>query len=488
MARYSDALTAVNRETLKRQRRRWIAVGILAVLGLVGYSLYRQVSIINVPVDYANDEEHFKYGSIGSDVKGIPYWIWKTMPEVCPAQLPGGYASLGVIQEPGKDRPIGFSKRRVGAVDQVGPNCGLCHTASVRSSASAEPQIYLTAPANQLNLMGYFQFLFACSRDPNFTADNVLAAIGKHTDLSLADRIAYRIGVKEVRKALLERAPLFDSISANRPPWGHGRVDTFNPYKVLLFHLDMSRDTSIGTADFMSIWNQAPREGIWLHWDGNNDSVDERNLSAAIGAGATPETLDFPRIQRIKRWILTRPAPLYPFPIDYAKVAAGKPVYDRYCASCHDVGGRWFGQVTPLSELGTDPERKNSFDDAMAQRMNTIGGAAPWHFKRFRTTNGYANHPLDGIWLRAPYLHNGAVPTLRDLLNPVNERPAAFYRGNDVYDPQNVGFVSSEAQGNGRTFHRFNTSDRGNGNQGHLYGTTLSPQDKSALLEYLKTL
>src|SRR5262249_13923421 len=156
------------------------------------------------------------------------------------------------------------------------------HTASVRSSASAEPQIYLTAPANQLNLMGYFQFLFACGRDPNFTADNVLAAIGKHTNLSLADRIAYRIAVKEVRKALLERAPLFDSLSANRPPWGHGRVDTFNPYKVLLFHLDMSRDTSIGTADFMSIWNQAPREGIWLHWDGNNDSVDERNLSAAI--------------------------------------------------------------------------------------------------------------------------------------------------------------------------------------------------------------
>src|SRR5262245_16927265 len=401
MARYSDALTAVNRETLKRRRRRWIAVGILAVLGLVGYSLYRQVNIIDVPVDYAYDEEHFQYRCLGSRLKALPYWIWKTMPEVCPAQLPGGYASLGVVQEPGKDRPIGFSKRRVGPVDQVGPNCGLCHTASVRSSASAEPQIYLTAPANQLNLMGYFQFLFACGRDPNFTADNVLAAIRKHTNLSLADRIAYRIAVKEVRKAVLERAPLFDSISANRPPWGHGRVDTFNPYKVLLFHLDMSRDTSIGTAEFMSIWNQATREGIWLHWDGNNDSVDERNLSAAIGAGAAPDSVDLDRILRIKKWILKEPPPPYPFPIDLTLAASGKPLYDRYCASCHDAQGQMFGGVTPLDRIGTDAQRHDAFDEAMAGHMNTIGHAEgkPWAFRRFRTTTGYGNHPLDAIWL-----------------------------------------------------------------------------------------
>jgi hypothetical protein len=488
MSNDDDALTAVNRATLKRRRRWWIALGVVVVLALVGYSLYHQVSLVNVAVDYPNDEEHFKYGSIGSDVKGIPYWIWKTMPQVCPSQLPGGYASLGVVQESGKDTPIGFSKRRVGALDQVGPNCGLCHTASVRASASADPQTYITAPAQQLNLMGYFQFLFACARDPNFTADNILPAIEKQTHLSLVDRLAYRIAVRELRKALLQRAPLFESIAVDRPPWGPGRVDTFNPYKVLVFHLDMSNDKSIGTADFMSIWNQAPREGIWLHWDGNNDSVDERNLSAAIGAGAEPNTLDIPSIQRIKRFILTWPAPHYPFPIDYTKVAAGKPIYDRYCAACHDVGARNFGGVTPLAELGTDPERKSSFDQAMADRMNTIGAGYPWHFHRFRVTDGYANHPLDGIWLRAPYLHNGSVPTLRDLLKPVNERPVTFYRGNDVYDQQNVGFVSSEAQGNGRTFYQFDTHDRGNGNQGHLYGIGLSAQDKNALIEYLKTL
>ena len=44
--------------------------------------------------------------------------------------------------------------------------------------------------------------------------------------------------------------------------------------------------------------------------------------------------------------------------------------------------------------------------------MNTIGTGKPWKFSHFRKTKGYANMPLDGVWLRAPYLHNGSVPTL----------------------------------------------------------------------------
>jgi RoxA-like, cytochrome c-like len=486
MQKDDGTLTAVDLELIKRRRRLLIIPAIILVLALVGYSIYRQLTRIDSPVTYENDEDNFKYGSIGSDKEGIPYWIWKTMPEVCGKS--DAITSLGVLQEPGKDTPIGFSKRRVGPLEQVGPNCGLCHTGSVRREASDAPMVYTTAPAQQLNLENYFRFLFSCGSDKNFTADDFIAAIEKHTHLSLADKLIYRIAVPRVKKALEDRRPLFDSIVAGRPPWGPGRVDTFNPYKVLVFHLDMSHDETIGTADFMSIWNQAPREGVWLHWDGNNDSVDERNLSAAIGAGATPDTLDFTNILRIKRWILTKPAPLYPFGIDYAKAAAGKPIYQRYCAACHDVGARNFGQVTPLSELKTDPRRNGAFDQAMADRMNTIGAGRPWHFHRFRPTNGYANHPLDGIWLRAPYLHNGSVPTLRDLLKAEAERPKTFYRGNDVYDAQNLGFVSNLAEAGGRNFYLFDTQAKGNSNSGHFYGIDLSDADKDALLEYLKTL
>src|SRR3546814_7432400 len=75
--------------------------------------------------------------------------------------------------------------------------------------------------------------------------------------------------------------------------------------------------------------------------------------------------------------------------------------------------------------------------------------------------------PLDGIGLRAPYLHNGSVPTLRDLLKPAAARPKAFWRGDDVYDPHNVGFVSNVPAREGVEFFRYDTTVPGNSNAGH---------------------
>lgn len=167
-------------------------------------------------------------------------------------------------------------------------------------------------------------------------------------------------------------------------------------------------------------------------------------------------------------------------------MSEGRRVYEQACASCHASDGPHIGRVTDIAEIRTDPERLNSFTPALAERMNTIGKGRPWAFQHFRKTNGYANMPLDGIWLRAPYLHNGSVPTLRALLFP-DERPRVFYRAYDVYDWDNVGFVSSgpaaEAEGV-----RFDTALRGNTSGGHLYGATLSTKERADLLEYLKTL
>jgi hypothetical protein len=77
------------------------------------------------------------------------------------------------------------------------------------------------------------------------------------------------------------------------------------------------------------------------------------------------------------------------------------------------------------------------------------------------------------------------VPTLRALLYP-EERPAEFYRAYDVYDWDRVGFVAAGADAE-REGVRFSTTDRGNGNGGHLYGTTLDEASRTALIEYLKT-
>ena len=97
--------------------------------------------------------------------------------------------------------------------------------------------------------------------------------------------------------------------------------------------------------------------------------------------------------------------------------------------------------MTPIEDIGTDPNRFDSFDAGFVPYVNTLGAGYDWQFTHFQKTTGYANSPLDGIWLRAPYLHNGSVPTLWHLLNP-QDRPAVFYRGDDTYDFRNVGLQS----------------------------------------------
>jgi mono/diheme cytochrome c family protein len=436
---------------------------------------------------------HFKYGSIGTEGRvGIPYPIFRVLPVVFADKLPNrpgqGYERLGFINEPNapQGRPIGTSYKE-DRVPLVGLNCATCHTGTVRDSPASPRRIITGMPAHQMDLQGFANFLTAAARDPRFEAGTLIAAIRQaDPDFSWFNSLVYRFFViKRTRDGILERAEE-NAWFADRPPQGPGRVDTFNPYKKM-FGFDLKADLSVGTADLPPLFRQRVRDGLWLHWDGNNNEVEERNKSAAIGAGATEDSIDLASLDRIAEWTLDLPPPAAPAEkVDRAAAEKGAPIYRAACSRCHDLGASDVGMVTPLARIGTDPERANSFTAALAERMNTLGTGRPWKFSHFRKTEGYANMPLDGVWLRAPYLHNGSVPTLRALLFP-DERPAIFYRGYDVYDWQKVGFVSEgpEAEKSGV---RFDTSLRGNSNAGHTYGAELPAADREALIEYLKTL
>jgi hypothetical protein len=99
----------------------------------------------------------------------------------------------------------------------------------------------------------------------------------------------------------------------------------------------------------------------------------------------------------------------------------------------------------------------------------------------------YKARPLDGIWATAPYLHNGSVPTLYDLLLPPAQRPRSFNVGTREYDPAKAGYrTDAAASGNGFAF---TASGPGNSNEGHDYGVgRLTEEQRLALLEYLKSL
>ncbi|MEZ4428692.1 MAG: di-heme-cytochrome C peroxidase [Nannocystaceae bacterium] len=96
----------------------------------------------------------------------------------------------------------------------------------------------------------------------------------------------------------------------------------------------------------------------------------------------------------------------------------------------------------------------------------------------------YKARPLNGVWASAPYLHNGSVPTLDDLLRPPAERPREFWVGRREFDPVKVGYVSTDFEGG----FKFDTTLPGNSNAGHEFGIELSDEERAALVEYLKSL
>ncbi len=100
----------------------------------------------------------------------------------------------------------------------------------------------------------------------------------------------------------------------------------------------------------------------------------------------------------------------------------------------------------------------------------------------------YEGRVLQGVWAVAPYLHNGSVPTLNELLKPASERVATFKIG-PAYDTQNVGLAIDQPKSSS-TLRTTDCSDRNSGDSrcGHEYGVHLQDEDKKALLEYLKTL
>ena len=135
-------------------------------------------------------------------------------------------------------------------------------------------------------------------------------------------------------------------------------------------------------------------------------------------------------------------------------------------------------------------------------RPNGIRDGIPGPDGAVRTA--YKARPLNGVWATAPFLHNGSVPTLYDLLSPWTERPRSFWLGNREFDPVKVGYRTEPIQGGFRLVAVDANGQfvRGNGNGGHLFespatpeqrrpgtiGRYLEPQERRALVEYLKTL
>lgn len=482
-----------------------IAAAVLAVLAIfiafvAWYKVFREVP--QPEWITSNDSYNFLYGSIGAEEEaGVPYWIWLVLPRMFPEYLPGpgGYASVGLPWEEGREMPAGFTKRTIG-FPRVGNNCALCHALSYRLKEDEAPTIVPAGPGNTQRVQQLIGFFASAARDPRFTAGDIMEQVNLVTHLSPVDKAIYRFAIPRVREALITQGKEF-AWAAARPPWGPGRDAPMNLTKFNF--LKMPVDHSVDNTDFPAIWHLSVREQpgrtyepgkpvstitahtMLMNLDGATTSFRSVVIDSALGLGARNTPFFNRRIPQLLDWLKKFTPPKYPFPVDRAKSARGAAVFEAQCAACHAPGrDNRLGTVVPIAEIGTDPERLDAWrGTGAAKRANEKVASMGIVRTPMIETDGYVAVHLEGLWLRGPYLHNGSVPSVRDLLNPPAERPRSFYRGYDVIDPVGVGFVSTGPQG-----WRYDTAARGNGNGGHLYGTTLPAAEKEDLLEYLKTL
>ncbi|HEV3258276.1 MAG TPA: hypothetical protein VG013_15460 [Gemmataceae bacterium] len=208
----------------------------------------------------------------------------------------------------------------------------------------------------------------------------------------------------------------------------------------------------------------------------------------------------------IQAYILSLEPPPYPFPIDRALAQKGETVFRATCARCHGTYGKdWTypNKIVPMGVIGTDRTRFEGISAKAGRYYNQSWFAHEKHGwladdYSARVLAGYQAPPLDGIWATAPYLHNGSVPTVYQLLNS-KTRPRIFTRsfrtGREDYDPVKLGWrvrVRERGPDPGQpAFERrkvYDTRMPGRGNGGHTFGDHLTEPERLAVIEYLKTL
>ena len=260
------------------------------------------------------------------------------------------------------------------------------------------------------------------------------------------------------------------------------------------------------------------------------------DIAGHDGHAGFPSSIDFDHLGQIQDDLYKLRSPRWPEhlfgPLDRDAVARGAKIYETHCLSCHALSDRndpkrkLKAVITPLDDIGTDPRMVQNFLDSVSasgafegRKLGIVAGdpigarvpttdlivhaalgaalrhplaavrdaVAGYHGVLKAAVDarpgGYKARPLSGIWASAPYLHNGSVPSLAELLERPGERTARFDPASREFDPVEVGIVAVDGGGVG-----FDTSLPGNSSTGHAAGSTLVDAEKRDLIEYLKRL
>lgn len=514
------------------------AIGVTSlVMVLAAGLLIAETTWVEAP-QWASNQDAFLHASAGTEL--LPKAVLLALPELFPENFqPGGPEAGDWMQQfgfiPGKEAgvPMGFFtsrfRPRSGApspVEFVGPNCSLCHSSLIRRYPGDDGVLVLGMGNQSLDFIGWFDAFKASVLDGRLTVEAIGRVYEEKTGKTLGafDRGFIGLWLRGLRRTFVQNFPQFDEPyrgpqlrDSRLMPSGPSRTQPFrNLVRAIIKRPAGATDK--GYSKFPSLYEQKDRQ--WGQYDGSVRDRVSRSVMAAVATGATKTNLVVPGITdgvlKAIQFTVDLPAPKYEeifadqgFAVDLAAAERGRALYLQYCEDCHghrDTGdgswvqGRRHGEVIAATELGTDPERVEfRYYDVLGDYIvDYFPEGHPLRPKREEIrpgpagrVHGYINAPIEGAFSRAPFLHNGSVLTLAELIN-LKPRRQLFYRGDHVYDPVDLGWIAP-AEPDPQHYWRFDTRVEGNSAAGHDYPWAYRGPgwDEAALrdlLEYLKTL
>lgn len=356
--------------------------------------------------------------------------------------------------------------------------------------------------------------------------------------------------------------------------WGLGRIDAYGrALNTGFIKLDPRNVRWLDApVNFPHLWGAWQYN--WVQWNGSIQNPMGRNIAQAIGLRAPLKfmevgpPMDFgielDELNQLEQKVRTLTAPLWPkeFPYDPNEAKIGHDRYNQKCAGCHrpkPLENGAFGHrydisraghsMTDLAAIGTDPGQALNFylrliapgrlgqyldpkryqeldnphdsseqawpaSEATKDLTTKIMELKKWSLatpNAWQAPLAYVARPHAGVWATPPFLHNGSVRTIMQLLSPVEKRDKSFCIGALQFDPQEIGFARNKCApnempfdvtlpGNANTGHEFRDNDR----SGHdfsreecaqleeraengILGCALKPNERKAIIEYLKT-
>jgi len=246
--------------------------------------------------------------------------------------------------------------------------------------------------------------------------------------------------------------------------------------------------------DVPAWWLLKKKNAMFYNGFGRGDFAKFLMASNLLTVTDTSEASEvYSHFDDVLAYIYSIKPPKYPKPVNDQLAMQGQKLFENNCSKCHGTYGEqetYPNLLIPSSVIRTD--------SALFKSNYSYPQFVEWFNKSWFTSgdnpaklvpfNGYIAPPLDGIWVTAPYLHNGSVPTLEAVLNS-KIRPAYWSRDFEKpeYDYENPGWKYVKQEDANRK-NVYNTTLLGYGNYGHYFGDKLTDIERKAVIEYLKTL